>query len=144
MGFRDFHCQNLAHLSDQAWRLINNPEALWTQILKAILKAIYYPKPRNYSWMWNNILEGRDFIKKNGRWAIAKGNKVDAWRDNWLWNGDSLQGYNNGESIMVSDLIDPTTRKWNTANIAALLPRGQAFKVVQTPKGLIEDNDKFF
>ncbi|XP_057418855.1 uncharacterized protein LOC130713070 [Lotus japonicus] len=148
MGFRDFSLQNLAHLANQAWRLLSNPEALWAKILK----AIYYPdsdfleatKPRRTSWMWTSLLDGCDFLKTHGRWAIAKGDNINVWEDKWLWNGENLHQWSNGQPLKVSTLIDTSTGKWDEVKINALLPSTQALKVLQTPKGLVEEKDRFF
>lgn len=130
IGFRDFQQQNIAHLANQAWRIVTNPEALWVKILK----AIYFPghdffeatKPGNSSWMWNSILEGRDFLKNNGRWAVVKGNKINAWKDVWLWNCESLSQWDNGHDLLVCELIVPSTGRWDVDKIRALLPNAQA------------------
>ena len=35
MGFKDLYLMNLALLTKQAWRLLQNLEALWAQIMRA-------------------------------------------------------------------------------------------------------------
>ena len=62
LGFRDLHSFNLALLTKQCWRLIQNPESLCAQVLKAkyypdgdILKA--GPK-RGSSYTWQSIVVG--------------------------------------------------------------------------------------
>lgn len=39
MGFKDLESMNQALLGKQAWRIIQNPQALWVQILK----GLYFP-----------------------------------------------------------------------------------------------------
>lgn len=39
-GFKDFSNLNSALLAKQAWRVINNPNALWVRVLQ----SIYYPQ----------------------------------------------------------------------------------------------------
>lgn len=64
MGFKDFNAMNSAHLAKQAWRAIQNPEALWVQILQSIYHLGSYffhsTRKRNDSWVWASILHGRD------------------------------------------------------------------------------------
>lgn len=40
LGFRDFHCFNLAMLSKQGWRMIQDTDSLLTRVLR----ARYYPR----------------------------------------------------------------------------------------------------
>ncbi|XP_057426601.1 uncharacterized protein LOC130720036 [Lotus japonicus] len=122
MGFRDFPLQNLAHISKQDF-----------------LSA---PKVKCASWTWTSIEEGRKFILANCRWGVAKGDKISVWRDSWLWNGTNLQAWDNGHDPMVKDLIAQGNRKWDTRKIHALLPASQATLVLQTPLGLVGEEDK--
>jgi len=66
LGFRDIEIFNLALLSRQIWRLLNDPSSLSAQILKAsyfpqctVLEAQLGPHP---SQVWRSILDGRDII----------------------------------------------------------------------------------
>jgi hypothetical protein len=66
LGFRDIELFNLALLARQAWHLLQNPETLSAQILK----AVYYPSTdllnamlgAHPSQIWSSILEGRDIM----------------------------------------------------------------------------------
>lgn len=68
LGFRSFMAFNKVLLAKTAWRLIQNPQDVWCQILK----GIYFPKTDfmnatkgpKASWYWSNILEGRDLLEK--------------------------------------------------------------------------------
>ncbi|XP_020999491.2 uncharacterized protein LOC107489275 [Arachis duranensis] len=76
LGFKDFESQNIALLAKQAWRLVKEEGAIWARILK----GIYYPncsfweagRGGNASWIWRSMLEGRDFLKRKGRWNCRK------------------------------------------------------------------------
>ncbi|XP_072073796.1 uncharacterized mitochondrial protein AtMg00310-like [Arachis hypogaea] len=78
-GFKDLYCQNIAHLAKQAWRIFENPKAIWVQVLK----AIYFPMDdfkdakvgRAASWMWKSFIHGRNFLLRNGRWLIGNGER---------------------------------------------------------------------
>lgn len=69
MGFKDFNLMNSAHLAKQAWRAIQNPTALWVQILK----AVYFPesdflqatRKRNNSLVWASLIHGKEVIMKH-------------------------------------------------------------------------------
>jgi hypothetical protein len=77
LGFRDIHAFNIAMLSRQAWRLIQNPDSLCA----TILKAKYYPdchileaKPCvNMSYTWRSILHGIELVKEGVIWCIGDG-----------------------------------------------------------------------
>ncbi|XP_028784257.1 uncharacterized protein LOC114740306 [Neltuma alba] len=67
LGFRDFAHFNLAMLAKTAWRLIQNPEALWAKMLKGLYflhsDFLNASKGGRASWGWSSILEGREFLK---------------------------------------------------------------------------------
>ncbi|XP_015931910.1 uncharacterized protein LOC107458226 [Arachis duranensis] len=94
LGFKDLECQNIAHLAKQAWRLLKEEEAIWARILK----AIYYPncslweagEGRNASWIWKSLLEGRDFLRRKGKWSVGSGMEIDIWGDNWVAGRDLI------------------------------------------------------
>ena len=68
LGFRDIELFNLAMLARQAWRILQNPEALSARILK----AIYFPQAdfleaelgSHPSQVWRAIFEGRNAMKQ--------------------------------------------------------------------------------
>lgn len=68
LGFRDLRAYNLALLAKTFWRMMQEPNALWAQVLK----SSYFPssspmearKGASPSWIWSSILEGRDLLKK--------------------------------------------------------------------------------
>lgn len=88
LGFKDFNIMNLALLAKQAWRLANNPNTLWSKILK----DKYFPEGNLWnaktrqgaSWAWASILEGRDLLLQHGRWQIGDGKDVGIFKDNWM------------------------------------------------------------
>lgn len=55
MGFRDLHNYNKALLAKQVWRILNNPDSLWTNFVK----ELYFPNKNlmetksnsNSSWL---------------------------------------------------------------------------------------------
>ncbi|XP_025636412.1 uncharacterized mitochondrial protein AtMg00310-like [Arachis hypogaea] len=81
LGFKNVECQNIAHLAKQAWRLLKEEDAIWARTLK----NIYYPncslwdakEERNASWIWKSLLEGRDFLRRRGRWSVGSGTEID-------------------------------------------------------------------
>ncbi|KAJ1387738.1 Ribonuclease H-like superfamily [Sesbania bispinosa] len=109
MGFRDFFHQNSALLARQAWRILENPDALWVRVLK----NLYFPNndflhaspKRNSSWSWASILQGRKVLIKGGIWRVGDGQQINIFKNRWLPQGKPklipfLEDYSN---IKVQD-----------------------------------------
>ncbi|KAJ1383973.1 Ribonuclease H-like superfamily [Sesbania bispinosa] len=146
LGFKEFSAMNPAHLAKQAWRIMQNLEALWVKVLK----GIYFPnqsflqvkKKNGGSWIWNNILQGRDFARRRGQWLVANGREIQLWDDNWLWSRESTKAYTNGSTYTVQEALDTANRAWNCAFLRAHLPPALAIKVVQTPIAWFQLEDR--
>ncbi|KAJ1388799.1 Ribonuclease H-like superfamily [Sesbania bispinosa] len=146
LGFKDFWSMNLAHLAKQAWRMIENPDALWARILK----SIYFPnvdflqakKGSKPSWIWASILEGRDFARRNSQRLIANGNDINAWEDRWLWSKETLTEHKQPGVSIVHELLDNNNRKWDVQKIKQVLPSRFAIKAFQTPVSWFQERDK--
>ncbi|KAJ1416724.1 Ribonuclease H-like superfamily [Sesbania bispinosa] len=148
LGFKEFSTMNLAHLAKQAWRIINNPEALWVRILK----SIYFPnnsflqvkKKYGGSWIWSSLMEGRDFAKRNGQWLIANGRDIHLWEDSWLWSKETLQQYSTGGDLRVADILNDADHTWDHQVLSTNLPSQVAIKARQTPIAWFQQRDKFY
>ncbi|XP_057426577.1 uncharacterized protein LOC130720010 [Lotus japonicus] len=147
LGFRDFQHQNVACLTKQAWRLEENPNALWA----SILKAVYYPNTnflqastgRRASWMWKSILEGRNLLRRKGRWSIGKGETARIWGDPWLWTGEVLTTDNQQlQDWKVKEITLPQGGGWDGEKIRGIFQPMVALKILQTPIGLSGNEDK--
>jgi hypothetical protein len=88
VGFRDMCIFNQALLARQAWRLIQYPDTLCAQLLK----AKYYPNGSiidtvffgNSSSTWNAIAYGLELLKKGVIWRVGNGANIHVWRDPWI------------------------------------------------------------
>lgn len=86
MGFRDIELFNLALLTRQAWRILQEPNSLSTQILK----DVYYPSVsildaevgKHPSQVWQSIVEGRDTLMLGLVKRIGSGEDTNIWLDN--------------------------------------------------------------
>ena len=120
MGFRDLYSFNLAMLSKQCWRLINNPECLCARVLK----VKYFPNvellqatlKNGSSFTWQSIMKGLDTFKLGYIWRIGTGEHVNIWNHPWIPASPNRRVISNrGQTILslVSELIDPITDTWD-------------------------------
>jgi hypothetical protein len=127
-------------LARQAWRLLNNPEALCTRVLS----AKYFPdgqilnaKPkRGMSYTWRSILKGIDLLNKGIIWRVGNGNKINIWNDPWIPRGITRRViYRKKRNIinLVRDLIDPTTNTWDVQMLNQTLEKEDVQAVLQIP-----------
>ncbi|XP_015946638.1 uncharacterized protein LOC107471660 [Arachis duranensis] len=146
IGFKDLYSQNIAHLAKQAWRILDNPNAIWVQVLK----AIYYPNKdfkdvkagKAASWMWKSIIQGRDFLLRNGRWLIGNGSKVRIEEDRWIMNMDKNVIIRNNDIKFVKDLI-VEGEGWNMNKLRMYFDGALVDKIIRTPVSLFGREDKF-
>ncbi|KAG6678721.1 hypothetical protein I3842_14G094800 [Carya illinoinensis] len=129
MGFRDFEFFNTALLAKQAWRIIQFPASLPSQVLKAkyfrnsnFLQSKLGARP---SLIWRSIYSSRALIEKGSIWRIGNGRETKIWKDRWLPQPSSYMVQGHGqimdEEAMVSELIDENTRQWDREKILRLL-----------------------
>jgi ribonuclease HI len=88
VGFRDMRLFNQSLLARQAWRLIQFPDTLCAQLLK----AKYYPNGSlidtvftgNGSSTWHAIEHGLQLLKTGVIWRVGNGASIRVWRDPWI------------------------------------------------------------
>ncbi|KAL5566011.1 hypothetical protein UlMin_029175 [Ulmus minor] len=81
LGFRDLRCFNQALLAKQGWRLLRKPDSL----VARVFKACYFPsgnflnarKGSKASFVWRNIVWGKEVIEKSSRWRIGSSVNID-------------------------------------------------------------------
>ncbi|KAL8552093.1 hypothetical protein ACS0TY_000957 [Phlomoides rotata] len=79
-GFKDIHLFNIALLGKLAWRLIDDPSAL----VSRLLKARYFPNTdfmssslgSNPSYTWSSIHASQDLLRLGVRWKIGDGESM--------------------------------------------------------------------
>ncbi|KAM0909255.1 hypothetical protein ACQ4PT_014931 [Festuca glaucescens] len=85
---RDMRLFNQALLTRQAWKLIQYPNTLCAQILK----AKYFPNGSlidtvftgNGSSTWHAIEHGLQLLMQGVIWRVGNGAQIRAWRDPWI------------------------------------------------------------
>ena len=88
MGFKDLEAFNKTLLGKQIWRLLSSPNPLVNKVLKDKYDSkvnIFRPMiPKNTSWIWKELMEARDLVKKGLRKRIGNGKSAKIWGDKWL------------------------------------------------------------
>jgi hypothetical protein len=116
LGFRDLHAFNLAMLAKQGRRLIQKPNSLCAQVLR----AKYYPNGNAFqatdvngmSYTWRSVLKGIALLRKGIIWCIGDGRSVHIWNDPWIPRGNTRRPCSHrGRHLIqwVNELIDPLT-----------------------------------
>jgi hypothetical protein len=138
LGFRDLYGFNMAMLSRQAWRLLDNPNSLCGRVLKAryfptssILEATAAP---GISYTWRSILKGVSLLKEGLVWRIGDGKNIRIWRDNWLPRNFALkpqQGKTRCRYRRVEQLVDNISGTWNHDLVQKLFYQQDADTILQ-------------
>jgi hypothetical protein len=88
MGFQHLTCFNVALLAKQCWRLLQNPDSLVAQIIK----AKYYDHESFWdakigsrpSYAWRSLLSAKELLHEEMIWRIGNGLSVKIWGDRWI------------------------------------------------------------
>lgn len=115
---------NLAMLARQGWRLLENPDSLCAQVLR----AKYFPngdllnaqEGQGISYSWRSIIRGIQALKEGLIWRVGNGQQINIWLDPWVPNSISRRPSTpRGQTIItrVSELIDPSTGTWDSVMI---------------------------
>jgi ribonuclease HI len=140
MGFRDLHSFNLAMLSKQVWRLLDEPNSLCAKVLRAkyypdgdVLKA--GPKAGS-SFTWQSIVAGIQAFKRGCIWRVGNGDKIDIWRDCWIPSSPNRKILTpRGDCVLsrVEQLIDPILEVWDRDLIESIFNPLDASRILQIP-----------
>ncbi|KAG7590131.1 Reverse transcriptase zinc-binding domain [Arabidopsis suecica] len=121
LGFRDIALFNQALLAKQAWRLLQNPNCLFSKLIK----SRYFPQSEfldsclgsRPSFGWRSIQHGRELLKHGLRKRVGNGESINVWTDYWLDdNGLRAPWIKNpiiNIDLKVCDLIDARRRDWD-------------------------------
>nr|KYP52189.1 hypothetical protein KK1_025927 [Cajanus cajan] len=133
------HHFNLAMLGKQGWKLLTNPDAIFTRVFK----SRYFPQGdflgarlgHNPSYIWRSIFASQVIVKKGIRWCVGNGTRINVWKDPWLrrLGNPYISSHTppRSESLMVKDLIDFSTGRWDLPTLSALFHQ-QDLQAIQT------------
>lgn len=145
LGFKDFHHMNTTWLEKQAWRLMQEPNSYWA----TNLKSIYFPNSsfweakdrRGGSWVWKSIIQGREILKKRGRWSVAQGSEIQIGDDNWLATGERAYLKQRSTARVFKDVIEEH-HQWNIRALRENLEASSAKVALQTPIAWTRQQDQ--
>ncbi|XP_025608180.1 uncharacterized protein [Arachis hypogaea] len=124
-------CKSIEAAIARFWWTNNGKESLWDA-----------EEGRNASWIWKSLLEGRDFLRRKGRWSVGSGTEIDIWKDNWVMGMDKLGRHGEGQPRRVCELIKEG-EGWDANRIQELFPENIADLIKRTPISLINKKDHF-
>jgi hypothetical protein len=146
LGFKDLRLFNQALLARQAWRLIQFPDSLCAQLLK----AKYYPNGNlidtvftgNASSTWLAIEHGLQLLKKGVLWRVGNGTKIRTWRDPWIPRGDFKANAPRRSCRFrwVSDFLT-ATGTWDSQRVNHYFSPEDAVKILQIKTSARNEDD---
>ncbi|CAN1752999.1 Uncharacterized mitochondrial protein AtMg00310 [Linum perenne] len=148
LGFRSFFDFNLSFLAKLAWKIITNPDTLWSQLLK----GLYFPHSsflqvashHKSSWIWSGIMEGRKALLYGLRKNIGDGNDTSIL-DAWIPEAPQFKASCSASSVnlKVSDFIINPQRVWNVDKLRTAFSPEVVKQILLIPLGPEGYSDKF-
>lgn len=141
MGFRSLREFNVAMLSKQAWRIIQNPLSLMARIYK----AKYFPnqtflqarKGNNPSFILSSIIESQEVIRRSCRWRVGNGKDINVWDDPWLPDHANPKVQSGAhpelQAAKVSSLMDVQSQGWDEDVLNDLFCQRDIFLIKSIP-----------
>lgn len=99
----------------RAWRLTNNPNHLWVQLLKgkcfAKTRVLHKYISKNTSWVCDSIRQGIEVVRRFSIWSVSSNFWVKILTDKWLPEGSTVIIIRNlpNPPTLVRELIDHQT-----------------------------------
>ncbi|XP_021815358.1 uncharacterized protein LOC110757915 [Prunus avium] len=129
LGFRDLYAFNLAMLAKQGWRLIQYPNSLIANVLRAKYfpdkSFLEVPVSENSSCVWKSICAARKILLQGSRWQVGSGAEIDIWKDPWVPRPSTFRFISpkpHGCAVTkVNEFILDHPRRWNVSLLSNLL-----------------------
>jgi len=124
-------------LGRQAWRLFQQPTAIWSQLFKGLYfkQSSFQNATLGYrpSWGWQSILKGRDAILPKLRWLVGDGSQINIRADNWLSTGKIGGQPFEGEPLLVADILNSDNSTWKQDLISNFFNAQVCQSIFSTP-----------
>ncbi|KAL9443800.1 hypothetical protein AB3S75_017056 [Citrus x aurantiifolia] len=148
IGFKDISSFNHALVAKQGWRLLQYPDSLVAQVLK----ARYYRHTdfmevkvgSNPSFIWRSILRGREILQQGTRWRVGRGDKIQIMTSNWIPKPTSFRPIFSPSLLAnskVADLIG-SDHQWNNILIDQHFAKEDAEVIRSIPLPRYPKNDE--
>ena len=136
-------------LGKQGWKFQTDNTSLVTHLFKAhyfphcnILSSRLWANP---CYVWRSIFSAK-MVVKQGVWCRI-GVIIPLWGSPWLKDGRSLAmknpPYASLSHIKVQDIIEPSTKVWNTNLISNMFDHNTTHLILNTPLHHLVHEDKF-
>jgi hypothetical protein len=114
-----FNVFNKTLLVKQGWRILQDPNSMVAQILK----AKYFPRSsflegslgNKPSFAWRSIFNAIQLLNQGLVWRVGDGRSIKVWGDRWLPTPTTYTVQTLPRSLdassMVADLIDPALKR---------------------------------
>lgn len=140
LGYKDLHTFNLSMLVKQAWRMLESPDSLCAQVLKAkyfpdtdIMQAV---AKEGMSYTWRSILQGLEVVKNGAIKRIGDGTSIKIWEDPWIprnWDRRPFTRQGNAIITTVDELINPITASWDDQLVKSIFWASDAALILALP-----------
>ncbi|KAL5564766.1 hypothetical protein UlMin_027930 [Ulmus minor] len=140
MGFRDLRLFNKAILAKQAWRIHTQPSSLVARVLQGFYftssSFLQVKKSNGASFVWRNILWGRELFLQGARWKIGCGNDTYIYHDRWLPRDGCFKISSPrvlGNFAKVNDIIT-ASGSWDSTLIRSSFHHDEAEAILSLPR----------
>ncbi|XP_056848924.1 uncharacterized protein LOC108820216 [Raphanus sativus] len=131
LGFKHLESFNDSLLAKLGWRIMNNPDALLSRVLKgkyfADCSLLESTPKQAASHGWAGIMAGKEVLKKGLGFLIGNGASINGWSDPWLSTSRPLSligpPTEANQHLMVQDLLLPESNEWNLPLVQLHLPQ---------------------
>jgi hypothetical protein len=150
LGYRDLECFNMALLTKQGWRLLQEPDTL----VAKVIREKYYPNGtflgaelgRRPSYTWRSIWNSRKLLNEGLFWRVGDGQSISIWGDKWLPKPTPhiIQSpiRSLDSSAKVCDLLDRDTNWWKIDLIHEIFHKEEAEEICRLAVCPIRNKDR--
>ncbi|CAN1137049.1 Uncharacterized mitochondrial protein AtMg00310 [Linum perenne] len=130
----------MALVAKQAWRILQNPNALWVKLLK----SLYFPKTSfmlskkgwRPSWIWDSLCKAKGILSLGCFKAIGNGESTFISKDPWLPFYPHMSiPIDTGPFETASDWILDNPRRWDIPTKSMYCNQYQLEMIHQIPIG---------
>lgn len=141
LGFRRLRDFNLALLGKQAWRVMTEPRAF----ISKLLKARYFPNSSfrqaglgsNPSYVWRSIYAAKDLIMAGSILKVGSGESIRVWDEPWIPDegntGITTNVYLGLEDIRVNNLFISGEKHRDRDLVCDIFNENDAKKILAIP-----------